>query len=420
VAGNIEFIKAEPTQAWLSQFDAEDQNDAIELLRAMTLVSRDELIERLRGLLLQSKEDDEFPIGLYAEREIRRFRGVPNRIFKEPRYPVRRAYGAGPTPISPTRSNNPHVGSEGIIAQLIGEVCRQYPKKFVSHPGPNLIRQKCVRRFVLVTDFVGTGARATSYLSSAWRSFSIKSWRSSKYSSGLRFEVVAYSMTDQGRLQVEKHRSKPKCRLLVPCPTISDRFRRERAAEMKLLCERYAPKSRSIPSLGYGHTGALIAFAHGAPNNVPAILQVSDADWKALFPKRITESTRRHFRSRADNPDAIRSQLVTLRETRLAKSRALHGVSSSQASLILVLAACVRPPRNSISLSQRTGMTTMEIDAVVGRALAAGFITGRNQLTTLGHNELSRARKMSGTTAPLPFRPVPYYCPKQLRAPRTV
>lgn len=97
--GNSAFIKSEKTLAWLSQFRPEDQETAVAILRAMTLVSRDAFAERLRALVLGRLTGGAKPVGLYAERELRRRNGVPNPLFKQTGTKVKRAFGVGPSPV---------------------------------------------------------------------------------------------------------------------------------------------------------------------------------------------------------------------------------------------------------------------------------------------------------------------------------
>jgi hypothetical protein len=267
VAGNAVFLKAQPTLAWLSQFDPGDQATAIALLRAMTLVSRDAFADRLRDLILHRLKEGQTPVGLYVERELRRRHGVPFRLFKESARKVRRAYGVGPKPVEPTRAYDADVGSEGIVAQLVSELCRSQPKQIFNHPGPDAIRKHHIRRFILVTDFIGSGKRARTYLEAAWRVRSVRSWWSARARKGLSFEVLAYAATPQGRTIVEQHACEPGVHVVVGCPTIYTAFTDTEVVE---LCSKYSPVPESVmPPTGYDEGGALIAFAHGVPNNAP-------------------------------------------------------------------------------------------------------------------------------------------------------
>jgi hypothetical protein len=129
------FLNSEPTLAWLGQLSPDEQALAIEMLRKMLLVSRDAFAERLIALLLTQCSAGREPVGLYAEREVRKRYGHPLRLFKQSTTKIKRAHGAGPQPVQTFRAYDADIGSEGIVAQLVSEVCRRYPKRFLSHPG---------------------------------------------------------------------------------------------------------------------------------------------------------------------------------------------------------------------------------------------------------------------------------------------
>ena len=153
----------------MRQFRTDDQMYAAALLDEIVLVSNQEFIDKLRDCILAQVRPDKTPIGLYAEREIRKHNGVPERLFKEEKGKVKRAIGAGPLPVKPTHAYDHAVGSEGLVASLITQICRRRPAIFLNHPSPYKIRQRRVRSFFLVSDFIGSGKRAWDYLQAAWR-----------------------------------------------------------------------------------------------------------------------------------------------------------------------------------------------------------------------------------------------------------
>lgn len=411
---NSRFLQAEATQAWLSQFEATDQSVAIELLQRMNLVTRDAFIENLRSLILSRLKDSAGPIGLYAEREVRARKGVPSKLFKESDKPPRRAYGIGPEAVKPAIPWNLAVGSEGIVAQLVSEICKTHIGEAFNHPGPGLIRKHKIRRFVLVTDFIGSGDRVLKYLKAAWRVRSVRSWWSSRATKGLEFEVVSYSATASGRAVVEGHASQPSVFLVADCRAISD-MPFERKSRLNELCRKYNPGSGS--PLGYGNVGALIAFAHGVPNNAPSILHDNAGGWAPLFQKRVTASTRAAFESDETNAEAIRMRLEDMRHTRLASSHWLLKAPPKARAWLAVLAALSHPPRTEEVISGKTGLTILDVRKALSVALAHRWITDQYKLTDTGHAELEHARGPSPTITSLPEQPeMPYY-PKSLRVP---
>jgi len=416
VAGNAAFLRAEPTLAWLGQFEPEDQPAAIALLRAMTLVSRDAFADRLCALILQRLEEGGGPVGLYVEREWKHRHGIPFRLFKESKTKVRRAHGVGPRPVEPTKPYDADVGSEGIVAQLVSELCRTHSKRLLNHPGPDAIRKHGIRRFILITDFIGSGKRAATYLQAAWRVRSVRSWWSARARKGLSFEVLAYAASPRGRSAVERHRSRPAVYVVVGCPTLETSFS---DPTIRQLCVKYSPVPPSVmPPTGFRNGGALIAFAHGIPNNAPPMLYKRSASWAPLFPARVTSTTREHFPAASD-PEAVRTHLLAMRQRRLAKAGQVESAKPHAQSLLLVLAALSRPPRESEALSRRTGLTVLEVEAALKSALKHGWVDGRYRLTDSGHSELAQARKAASPKSLLAEAP-PFYYPKLLRAPREV
>ena len=205
MGANFDFLRSAEVVAWIGQFESADQPAACELLAAMRLVSRDEFSEGLRQLLRDSLTNGQLPVGVYVERELVRRNTKPSALFKQSKGKVKRAFGPGPKLVQPTRPFSQVVGSEGLVAQIVSEFFREAHDQCLLSPGPDAIRSHRVRRFVLVTDFIGTGRRVMDYLDAAWRVRSVRSWWSARKSCGMSFEVIAYSATEAGRALVESH-----------------------------------------------------------------------------------------------------------------------------------------------------------------------------------------------------------------------
>ncbi|CAM5208205.1 hypothetical protein OURE66S_03576 [Oligella ureolytica] len=232
---NHSLIDSERGQSWLAQFPMGDSSLAKELLDSFLLVSRDDFNDHLRKLILDRAASVDGVVALYAEREIRHHLGVPNKLFKEARRKIRRAEGsAGPPAIKPIKAYDPSVGSEGIVARLITDLCREFPKKFSNHPGPEQIRRKKVRAFWVVTDLVGSGRRTYAYLQAAWLVRSVRSWWSGHF---LEFAVIAYASTEQGEQLLRSHSCRPNVFHVTLCPTIRNSFSERKMQIMRRLCE---------------------------------------------------------------------------------------------------------------------------------------------------------------------------------------
>lgn len=409
------FLTSTPTRAWIGQFAPKEQELATEMLRKMLLVSRNAFNERIIKFILDRASHGSEPIGLYAERELPETDGVPHPMFEQAKRAPARAHGPGPQPVQ-TPEHKADVGSEGIVAQLVSELCRRYPKRFLNHPGPDQIRKFRMRRFILVTDFIGSGKRTRSYLDAAWRVRSVRSWWSSNAKTGLSFEVVAYSGTDDGIAYLGSHSSEPKIHIVAGCPTVRNSFSREKAYAVREMCERYCPGTPSMPALGFRWTGALIAFAHGAPNNTPLIFHKRRASWLPLFPRRVTSTVRNDFPEGEDHTELLHQRLLDMRQSKLVAANVAESIKPSAASRVAVLAAAARPPRTASRIALKTGLTLDEVEQVFAEALKHGWVDGRNRLTDAGQGELEQLRKPQHSVS-LPIETEDFYCPKQLRAP---
>ncbi|MBO9434512.1 hypothetical protein J7394_09870 [Ruegeria sp. R13_0] len=401
---------------WLGQFDLEDQPTCAKLLSELLTVSADELTSGLRAVISEIAKKSSGPIALYAERHIRRHpKSGPNRMFKESRSRPRRAEGHGPAPVPPGRAYARETGSEGIIATLITGLVRATPSKFLDHPGPDMIRKRKVRSFVVVTDFIGSGKRASDNLEAAWKVRSFKSWYSSHH---IRFEVAAYSGTLSGVEDVKKHRSKPLVHLHRGCPTIAN-LATEDSRSISEVCDRYGPRKLSDDrtALGYGDAGALIVFDHGIPNNAPLILHTKTTRWTPLFPRR-SSSLLGAARKEAARSKEIEQALHRLREKRLAAAPRFAGICEQEQNRMLVLSALKRSTRSTLAVSARTGLTFSEVEQNVVEARRDGYLDANLRLTKKAYEALTYLRSHKEPSRPLPKTNAEFYCPKSLRPPR--
>lgn len=425
-------LQIEQTQNWLNQFQMGDRNLAETLLSAFSLISRDEFHDHLRRLIRERAALVDGVVALYAERELRHRWGTPHRLFKESKKRPLRAEGkVGPAAIKATKAYDPSVGSEGIVAQLITELCKESPRKFVSHPGPEQIRRKKVRAFWIVTDLIGTGDRAHRYLEAAWRVRSVRSWWSGQF---LKFAVVAYASTNRGEKFVRGHPCDPEVFHVMPCPTIDTAFSEIEATAIKRLCEIYdptVPPQRvdpwvfGSPSLGYGNTGALIVFAHGAPNNIPLMFHKTSksrvSPWIPLFPSRVTAAVDCRSFGVGMSQEKIQKLLSNIGQLRLAKSKAVVEASIPTAEVFMILGALSRPLRLSDNaLSLYCGMPTYKVANLCRLMAGYGWIDSRRRLTDAGQSQLAHARKnvaqqIHKLLPPLCQRSQKPYYPKSLR-----
>ncbi|MEE5090606.1 hypothetical protein V2H26_11195 [Xanthomonas euvesicatoria] len=420
--GNDPFISSDATSAWLNQFMPEEQVLLTMMLRQMRLVSSDEFSQGLRELVLArlAAHLALSPVGLYAEREVRKHSRTKSALplFKQTRGKVRRALSTYRA-IDPTLPWKQEVGSEGIVAQLITELNRTHGQ-CLNHPNARMIRDRKVRRVMVITDFIGSGQQLSHFLDAIWATWSMRSWHSSQANKGMRFEVIAYSATEPGRQRIEAHKTCPQVSLVAACPTIASSFSAIDAESIRQLCIDRDPGDHDpVRALGYEGTGALIAFAHGAPNNVPRLL-IEPSKRKPiqhpLFHKRVTADLRSTFSSALLSKSDVEATLVEMGKKRFAQAGLVDGLPIEAAKHMLVLATLTMRKKKAEVISARTGLTIPEVDRALEALFLLGWITPERQLTEAGQRELAK-HPTAKQPPTIPPEPKSDYYPQQLRVP---
>ena len=406
------------TQAWISQFDENDRIAAAKLLGLVRFVSSDEFRSGLTNLLDERLKVGALPIALYNEVERGHRKGVAHRLFKESRSKVKRASGGpGPALVPRQRNIDEKVGSEAIVANILTQFHKPRSQTTALSPGPDIIRDRKIRRFILVTDFIGSGNRALRFLDAAWRVRSVRSWWSRRSRTGLCFEVIAFAALPSGIAKVERHPCRPYVTACLIAPTIRSTFLPGEAKLLEALCHRY-PVGAPNP-LGYGDGGALIAFAHSMPNNAPAVFWSQVNGWRPLFPARTTTGTTTPFEAGVD-ATSVEERLLLVSGLASHDDGAVHISGGVQISIeMIVLSALRRAPRNTEAISGRLGLGRAKVDAALAELRALKWISTSNQITERGRIVLKRIHDAGEPKLLPPSEPGPYY-PKSLRAPRDV
>lgn len=406
--------------SWLNRFSEPERDTAGQLIDQILLVSRDDFANGLRGLLDDiAGQRRHLPgkMALYAERPVKKVYGRIPAFFADSRHG--RASGTGTQPIV-VDPRDQEVGSEGIIAQLITDYCRRNPANALNHPGPTRMRQDKVKKIVLLTDFIGSGDRITGMLESLRYVATLRSWRSYGL---IRFIVLAYSGLTEGVSITRSHKLRPDVHLVAGCPTIANTFRGKQRSKIEALCR--AHPSRHPQPLGYGtrswvypsdEGGALIAFAHGCPNNVPAILYSRASGWVPLFEGRSTPDAPDAFLPEGHEV-ALDQRAQNLLRIRDAQKSLLSVENEGWISAMLVLAAADEGLRTIADISGRTHLSIARVTKLVALAKNARWLTETGRLTRLGRYERERLRRRRRRTPVLPGERNTFYYPTQLRAP---
>ena len=414
----------EKTQLWLDQFDIpSDRMLAEKLLDSISYCPLNEFKDSLIRLV-KKKLPSKSPSALFIERELQKTKAkLPPPIYESkkiynPRSKKKhlRAQGAAIQAIKSLKYSTQDIGSETLTTHIANTLCRSNSKRFLLQPTANNVRDSKVRNFVILTDFIGSGDRASAMLDAMWNVPSIRSWHSGRF---IKFWVMAYSGTGQGIRKVETHRFSPSVAVVTDCPTLHNSLDAD-LEDMKSLCKKYGAHSDN--PLGWKNTAALLAFEHGAPNNMPAIF-ISEKNrgkrrWAPLFPKRVTDVLRQSAQLTQTNMDGqLSDALNSLQASEIAQSPRFKRSNDQSKSAIIVLLAHSQGKRRIAELRRVLPLSLDTLIHAIDRAVRRGWLTNSGALTLAGHKAIRFLRRQGRKFFVAPAPIAPYY-PTQLRAPQ--
>lgn len=145
---------------WLNQFSEEERQIAVKLLLRIWFVPH----ETFRGCLenFLSNQNGDSTCALYA---VRKFDKEKDRCL------FSRWEHSGNYPTRPPTS----LGSEDLVYSLISGYCKQ-DRRFLDHPSISELREKKVRKLILIDDSIGSGDRVCDFLKMMFSNKSLKSW----------------------------------------------------------------------------------------------------------------------------------------------------------------------------------------------------------------------------------------------------
>jgi hypothetical protein len=426
---------------WLDQFKSHADRDlAVQLIQQFIFVSADVFQRELRGLIT-TKLPTPKTAAFYIERELKQVKPLwpykrpygrkvatrsQSRQIAEKMYPeVSTSLGKGlpkkwtahgsalPVVKSPTNLQQ-DIGSEGVVAMAISKLCKLRKNRFALQPHTNELTKGKAMYLAVVTDFIGSGKRSCEMLDSLWRIASIRSWHSSGYR---KLVVFAYSGTEAGIECVKRHPSRPDVHVVRTCPTIESVFKSEVAQQIISLCQKFPHNARE--PLGFKNTGALIAFQHSCPNNVPAMfiraIHKGQHEWHPLFPSRTTEEIDNAIY--ADPAQQHSIAFDALRLSNIAKNDSFLTSSEEQQDVVMLLAAVFRGKRQTADIVAVSCLSYVRAIAAFDRALHQKLLTANGRLTPDGHALVNHLNLQTSKSALATDLPNPYYYPLSLRAP---
>jgi hypothetical protein len=404
-------------RGWLEQFDLRDQNMAIAIANNLVLISHIEFERNLLQTLEEVASGVEGCIGFFAIRELKKEESTAGKFGSALPFYSQVASQDGKS-VNPLSSSSDQ-GSEARVAHVIRQFCKSNPGRYFNHPTLNILRSKKCDAIVFVDDFIGSGRRVRDFLDSFWPEPSVVSWLSGKQ---IYFQVVAYSGIDTGIELVRRHLSKPRVKIHRDAPTFNNIFwsktKKQSAEALFTKYGRIANEKRGKMWWGYEEGKAAIIFEHGCPNNTPAILWepgFKGNSWRGLFPNRtISSQVASVFPPEIVSGDPIQI-LVSVGQTKLAKSGALLRRGSAGKTVLVILGLIAKGQRKRSTISFATGLNVEDCERFLESCIKWSFITVQRRITAKGLAELHAARKQKiAQLTPLDIGDS-YYYPIQLR-----
>lgn len=417
ISDSKKLIHTEQGKKWLAQFDPMDQDIAIAIANNLTLISHVEfernLLQKLEDIASSIKGD----VGFFTVRELKKNKndfGCYENVI--PFYSqVTSDDGKSVNALASSSDQ----GSEARIAQIIRQLCKSNPKKYLNHPTIDFLRNERCDAIIFVDDFIGSGGRVRDFLTSFWLEPTIVSWLSGKQ---IGFHVITYSGTEEGISYAKRHKSKPKIHIYRDAPTFNSfSWGNQKKESVKKLCQKYgriANKKRKNMWWGYNDGMVAIVFEHGCPNNTPAILWEPDfqgSGWKGLFPNRtISSAIASVFPPEVVRGDPIQI-LIEAGQSKLANSGALLRRGIIGQTILVALGLIAKGQRKRSTLSFATGLSVEDCERLIGTCIKWHFITVQRRITPKGLAELNAARKLKIGQLDSLDKGTNYYYPKQLR-----
>lgn len=391
-------------RSWRDQFDAEDQDLASYLVNNLVLVASATFSRATEQLIHQQAASIDGAVALYGVREIKYSECyLPNECDAE-------VNAVGPGPV---------VGSEGIVTSMIGSIAKSDKNKYLSHPNIEQMRSARCRAIFVVDDLIGSGKRTREFIDNIWKCKTIRSW----HSLGLvRFVAIAFAATSRGEDSVSHASAKDVavCHVMR-CPTAYNLLWgtsvRESIAD---LCIKYGKRTEEPNfSLGFDDTMAMLVFEHSCPNNVPAILWARGAvgnTWEPLFDNRYVGMDEKSvFPLEIEECKGL-SVLRELNQNKITEEGLERLRKPDGRKIIVLLSLAKKRIRDLSKFAVATSLSDAECRTLLLRCVEWGFLTATYELTSDGHAELYRMRRIWRKEIEIPDRGNDCYYPKMLRA----
>lgn len=395
-------------QAWLQNFDEEEQTAARLLLDGLDLVGQDRLRVGLNDLTLKLAGELPGPIALVPVRKM-----APGQSY----------YKGDKNSKAQLLLSNSFPGSEAVVANLAGGLRRERGPRgeFVASPSLLNMREAKCRTVLFLEDFSGSGKRVLDFLEAFCRHRTIKSWLSYRI---ISIHVAAFAMTAKAEERLKKRLGDDRVHYHQICPTFAARpWTARELAEVEALCLKYYSPRSSAGPYGFLESRALMAFSHSVPNNIPPILWQRDTpmvrSWSPFFIENAVPPELSFLFGQGDPNQRTEEALVRLGQLRMASGGWRDLTDGDTVKVMLFLAALARRPRSLSKVSELTGLSSDEMARILMVCRRWGLVGSTLRLSDSGLRELAHAKAIRLREETVTLRgSVESYYPRSLRVGR--
>lgn len=368
---------------WLTNFRPGDTETAKQLLDSLHIVSettfRQGLLEHL-GLVLAGAASIKKPAALYGVRSCK----PTDTMFINN--------------VSPLVSGGDGGGSELIVQNIIRAVERSSDTSVVTRNTMtiDLLRARCARSLVFVSDYAGSGEESLAYARAWLRNATIRSWRSLKL---VRLHLVLFAATTTGLQRIRASGLYDGVSVLHPgMDFASAQWDTGELLRIRKLCEDYA--RRPEDSAGWAGSEGLLVFEHTVPNNLPSVLRQTkgrtrrpDGKWAPFFEHRTAPPGLMRalveYRPERDAELGLRG----MGRVQLTKSGKLHvRHRGSIRDLVEVLRHISKGHRHPEQLATDVAVPVPMARDLLLQAQTLGLVDSQTRLTDAGWKELRAAK----------------------------
>lgn len=354
-------------QAWLRQFAEADRTTAAELLMRLSFCTRDAYASWLAQQVVALGAEH---CALYAVR----------------RLPTNQVSLWSPAGRIVHRTATAR-GSEDFVMSIVAQLKRVDEEKYVDHPSIRTLRSRRIKTIVFLDDSVGSGERVGSYARRFFKNASILSW----WSYGkIHLHIFAMMRSEEGEQEIMERipggehparifRKSAKVTFHGPFTYSGSGVHHRwgsQSEEILSLCKR----TTQIPAnrrKGYGGVMANLVFYHSVPNNIPGVLHVSNARWRALFPGR-----------------SFPAWLSNLLDDAAPRSTERQEGEIASGTLLAALALIKKGLTREVGLGRQLGVSSSHLSQVLASGVAAGLLTPAFRLTKRGLDVVVQNRRL--------------------------